>query len=484
MNFKFTHIKDVIFTKKIIIFSIISILTLFLFYCLVLNPALGMADNGDFGRMFIMSGLTDAGSTYSEEFDGYFHKFYILSNPGFLLPWYPSVVVGCYISKIALIIGLKFHLLDSGFFDIRALGIIYSGIFIFGIYLILKYDKLSNIARLVCGILAILVFTDGIYIAYFNSFFGEAATISFMFLTIGSFLNLISKDEPLKGDFILFFIASSCLLTSKTQQLPLLLFMLIIYFALYKFYGNYKKLIIKSTVIVTILCTIMFISIGDFTNKNNLYQSVFTGILYDSETPEEDLKELGIDTKFAVLAGTGFYGKDLSFDPMGSEMLSEFYPNISIGKVLSFYIKHPMRAFDKICASADNAYYFNEINEYNFPKGEYSQNKIINNFRYNLINKFPSVHRNIYIFIGFSFVYLLALIIYFFKSKKKETKLLILLLLFLLASGASQLVLPVLGSGFGDFRKHLFLINLSYDILVCSAIIWFINTLYTVFKEK
>lgn len=483
MKSKISYIKNNLLTEKVIILTLISILTFILFYCLVLNPALGMPDNGDFGRMYMLSGLTDQGSTYTEQFDGYFHRLYILSNPGFLLPWSSSVVIGSYISKIAVILGLHFHLLDSGYFDIRALGIIYSGIFIFGIYLILKYNKLTKISKLICGILTILLFTDGIYIAYFNSFFGEAATISFMFLTIGSFLNLINKAEPSKADFILFFIASSCLLTSKTQQLPLLLFMLIIYFALYKFYGNYKRLIIKSTVIVTILCAIMYISIGDFTNKNNLYQSVFTGILFDSNTPEEDLKELGLNSKFAVLSGTGFYDKDLKFDPMGNEMLTEFYPNVSIGKVLTFYIKHPVRAFDKICTSAENAYYFNEINEYNFPKEEYSQNKNINHFRYDLINSFPSIHRNIYIFIGFSFVYLLILVFYFFKSKKKETKLLTLILLFLLASGASQLVLPVLGSGFGDFRKHLFLINLSYDILICSAIIWFINTLHTKLKK-
>jgi len=45
--------------------------------------------------------------------------------------------------------------------------------------------------------------------------------------------------------------------------------------------------------------------------------------------------------------------------------------------------------------------------------------------------------------------------------------------LFILAAGASQLILPVLGSGQSDFGKHLFLLNLSYDIMIGISVIWF-----------
>lgn len=472
---KFKSFKSNITVEKAVIFSIISVLAFILFYCLILNPVLGKADNGDFGRMYSLSGLSDMGQTYNDQYDGYFHKIYRIVTPGILLPWYPNVMSGCYITKVAVILNFILCSTKLGFFDIRILAAIYSIIFITGIYLILKYNKLRLPAKIICGILAILVFTDGVYISYFNSFFGEATTISFMFLCIGSFFYLISRKEPNKYHFIFFFVSSLFFLTSKTQELPLLIFMWIIYFALYKFYEGYKKLIFKFTIAITVICAIAYVSISDYTNKNNIYQAVFTGIIYDSKTPNYDLKELGLDPKFASLAGTEFDTEDLAYDPVGETMLNEFYPNISMGKVLKFYIAHPDRAFEKICVSADFAYSLYDIDEHNYPKGEYNSNKFVNSFRVNLINKYPSIHRNIYIFICFSAIYLLVLIAYFFKTKKREVKLLTLMLLFILACGASQLVLPVLGSGLGDFGKHLFLINLSYDILVCSAIVWIVN---------
>lgn len=460
---------------KLIALLFVIIIGGFLFYSLLSSSPLGKADNGDFGRMASLSGVSDIGTTYEEQFDGYFHKKYNIVPSGFFSPWKSDLVLGGYIGKVAVAINYIFNLFNPSHFDIRILGALYSIIFLVGMYFIFNYDKFTKATKVICGILALLVFTDGIYISYFNSFFGEAATISCLFLTIGSSLYLISRKEPSRRHFIFFFISSLFFLTSKTQQIPLILFMWIIYFALYKFYKDYKKLIVIGSLVVTLLCGIVFLSIGDITNKNNLYQSVFTGILYESETPEEDLKELGLDPKFAANAGPGFYAKDLKYEPLGDEMINEFYPNISIGKVLGFYIKHPLRAWDKISSSADYAYSFYEIDEKNYPKGEYNSNKVINKFRFNLIKNYPEIHRNIYLFIGFSFIYLLVLAFYFFKSKKKEVKLLTLILLFLLAAGASQLVLPVIGSGVADFGKHLFLINLAYDVLICSAIIWIVN---------
>ena len=120
----------------------------------------------------------------------------------------------------------------------------------------------------------------------------------------------------------------------------------------------------------------------------------------------------------------------------------------------------------------DNAYTFYPINYQNYVRGSDIDNKYINTFRYNLIENHLTLHRNIYLYIGFSLLYLITLIFYFIKTNKKQIKLLCLLLLFLLAAGTSQLILPVLGSGFSDIGKHLFLLNLVYDILLCTVIIW------------
>ena len=102
MTKKIIQFKNSLTKEKLIIISILSILTLILFYCLILTPALGKADNGDFGRMYKLLGLSDMGFTYEECYDFYFHQTFRFTNYGYLLPWCENWVMGCWIGKIPL----------------------------------------------------------------------------------------------------------------------------------------------------------------------------------------------------------------------------------------------------------------------------------------------------------------------------------------------------------------------------------------------
>jgi hypothetical protein len=455
----------------------VGILALILIYTLLLNPILGKCDNGDFGRLQKFAGLSDVSNNYEEIYDGFFHEKYRTNFLFYLAPWGSDWIFGAVIVKIAVGIHFIFNFFGAKLFDIRIQTVIYIFLFLISIYYILKYKGFSTIHKVVLGLFIIVFFTDINYIAYFNSFFGEAGTIVFFFLTLGTYLNLISKENYDARSLKIFFASSLGFLTSKTQQLPLLLFMIIIYGALY-FYSsdkNQKILIRKLSIFVVVFCTIVYLSIGDFTNKNNIYQAVFTGVLKDSKNPEKDLEELGINKKFASLAGTGFYAKDLAFQPLGKEMREEFYPKASRGKILIYFAKHPDRAYEKIKKSAENSYAFEKVNKSYFKKGMFSSNKILNETRINLIEAFPSIHRNIFIFTGFSLIYFVLCMYHLKKVKTRNVRLLILMLLFILVSGSSQLVLPVLGSGEADFGKHLFLINLAYDIMVGVALLYVVN---------
>ncbi|MEG0295561.1 MAG: hypothetical protein RR620_02510 [Clostridium sp.] len=526
-------------TKDYIVLFFTILLSLYLAYLLLFDPIIGKADNGDFSRMYKFIGITDLGSSYEEIYDGFLHKSYNITYPFFSVIWLSNWVFGAWMAKISLILNLLFNPVNytpqfilmlifciafitlgvnlilkttqlwkkrlmaiiffvislnlavfaltvfnkTLLFDIRFVGILYAIIFIIGVYLILSYKRLNNITRVILGIFILIFFTDICYVAYFNSFFGEGATISFLFLTLGSFLRLISKDKPVKLDFILFFFASFAFLTSKTQQLPLILFMILIYIGLFIYYSNFKRLIIALSICIISIGALQFTSICDHTNKNNIYQAVFTGILRDSPSPEADLIELGLDPKFAANAGPSFYGDNLTFDPLGDEMLTEFYPNISLGKVLKFYVTNIDRAFDKFVKAANNAYKFYPNSKTGFEKGVNFESKVVNTIRTDLTFKYPNIHKSFIIFFCFSLIYLLTLVFYFIKAKNKETKLLTLMLLFLLACGASQIVLPVIGSGEADFGKHLFLMNLAYDILIGTILAFLLVKISRLFQQ-
>lgn len=315
--------------------------------------------------------------------------------------------------------------------------------------------------------------------------FGEAGTIVFFFLNIGTYLHLISKENPKTKDFVYFFIASGGFLTAKSQNVPLLVFMLIIYGSLYIYYKEKKqrKNIIIGSLIVVIICTASLISLTSTMNENNIYQSVFSGILRGSKTQEKDLSELGINNKFIKYYGHSFYIKDKGLDPVGEEMLNEFYPKVSNVKILLFYFKHLDRLWQKIVEASNNAYYFSDINSGNFIEGQYNRSKLVNDFRVKLVlyfKKEPIISNNAYMYILFSVAFLAVILFYLIKYKEKNIRLLNLMLLFILATASSQLVLPEIGSGHGDLGKHLFLLNLGFDNMLGIALLWCLHIIVKV----
>lgn len=479
---KIIHIKNNYIIQLIILLAmgIILLNTLFVY------PIIGKCDNGDFGRLLLYGGLWDLSTTYEGIYDRFVHLNYIISKSHMFIFFGKNWVSGSILLKLAVFISLLLHQFDNRLFNIRYLAFVYSVIFLWGIFLIVNFKRLSTLLKAVVGICIILFFTDTSYVSYFNSFYGEAGTIVFFFLNIGTYFNLITKEKPLIRHFVYFFIASAGFLTSKAQELPLLVFMLVIYAGLFIYYKekNYRKCIIIGSLLVTILCSAAYISLTDRMNQNNIYQSVFLGVLRGSESPEKDLEELGVDKKFMVFYGKSFYNRHSGHDPVGEEMLREFYPKVSPMKILVFYIKHPSRLWQKIVESAEGAYAFKTPGPWNFAKGQYDPNKAVNTFRTNLVNNYPKIHRNIFVFILFSLIYFTITLIYFIKNKSRDLRLLILMLLFILVSGASQLILPVIGSGHGDFGKHLFLLNFCYDIMAVIALVWFVHIISKIIRKN
>lgn len=461
----------------LIIIGIILLNTLFIY------PVIGKANNGDFDRVMLYGGLSEIANKYSKIYDGFFHIKYLITDPGVLLPFYWDWVSEAILLKIAVILSLVANVFTSKVFDIRFLAFIYCAIFLTGNFLILSYKRFSKVTKIVAGAFTILFFTSTCYIAYFNSFFGEAATIVFFFLNIGTYLYLITRDKPKIRDFICFFIASGAFLTAKSQNLPLLVFMLIIYGSLYFFYreASYRKSILIGSIVVVVFCCISYGSLTDTIKENNIFQSVFRGILLNSKNPEKDLQEIGIDKKFVSYNGHSFYNKDKGLDPLSKDMLKEFYPKVSNLKILGFYLRHLDVTWERIKDAADNTYAFSEPGKWSFEKGKFDPQKKVNNFRIKLIDKFPKLHNNVYLYIVFSIVYLGISLFYLIKSKERDIKLLNLMLIFILITGSSQFILPMIGAGHGDFGKHLFLLNLSYDIMLGIAVAWCTQMLLRIF---
>jgi hypothetical protein len=452
---------------------------IFLSYILLIDPIIGRQNNGDFGRTMFISGLTNISDRYADIYDGFIHSKYLINPFLYLIPWGPDWTCGVIIIKISIVLNLISH--SFKYFDIRFLAFLYIIIFSFSVYLILKHVHLSGskVFKWLSGGIMALLFTDIGYVSYFNSFFGEAASYVFLFLFIGSAMFLVEKEEPTKWNIMFFMITSILFLTAKSQNTPLIVFVILFYLRLL---FMYKETILRRTIvwftIVSILITgLAFVSIGHVTTICNKYQTVFTGILKDSPTPRKDLQYLGLDKSFAQLAGTNFFTQGLPIDPMDKSLEKDLYSKISSIKVLNFYITHPQRLYSKLMVVSQNAFVFYRINEGNYQKGEYgNSNKIYNTFNTWLSNKYQHIFQNLYLVIGFTVLYFLILLFYHFNEKSIRKKAYIEIFILIGLFGASQYILPIIGSGEADLAKHLFFLNLCYDMMFAASFVWIIET--------
>jgi len=433
-----------------------------------------------------ISGVSDISQKYEDMYDNFVHSKYEV-NLSFFLPWGYDWTSEVLVIKLAILLNVIFF--NHKIVDIRFLSIIFIIIFTFAIFLIIKYfNKVNNlqIFKWILGIFIFLVFTDIGYISYFNSFFGEATTFVFLFLTIGAAMYLLSSEKPTKFQVAFFMISSMFFLTAKQQNIPSLAFMCIFYARIWFLLKdkNHKKLLLMLIGISIIISVFSYISIGKITTICNKYQSVFFGLLKDSPTPEKDLEALGIDKSFAVLKNTVFFDSGLPINPMDKSLDNTLYNKISSLKLLRFYLQHPQRLYTKISETSLFSFDYFEINKGNYEKDEYDKsNKKYNVFRTWVSIKYQKIYRNLFYIFIFTFFYFSILLFNYIKAKDKFKKAYIELLIIIGLIGLSQYILPIIVSGSGDLSKHLFLLNFSYDTMSTVAFMWIIINSYIIFNK-
>ncbi len=331
-------------------------------------------------------------------------------------------------------------------------------------------------------VLFLLIFCDAGYILYFNSFYGEPLQYVSIMLIIAT--GLMMYRRPSIPKIMCLYISLYFFAGSKLVNVPYAIIVSVL--ALCMVFLRKDKLFKLSVIIcaaLTIGFTIkLYADIPDWMQQDTTYQSVFFGILKESDTPEQDLAELGVDEKYAALADTHAYMNDDEY-PMDTSTFKfekEFYNKISKAKILFFYLRHPSRLFDKLCLSIESSAYIRPPNVGNSSKtimemtNKYS---LWSNIR--ILLKF--FYQPIVIFILFILisVYILFVNIYTVIVFKREdmSKRIYMISAFdaLLIGIWLNLILPVIGNGEADLPKHMFLFISYMDLLFSVLVIGIIQ---------
>jgi hypothetical protein len=453
---------------KIEIVAAIAIVVI-LSLVLMLRPITGIADNGDFARIMNSTGLSTLSDLREDRYFGYVNRLY---NTSYIIPFggrylstqIPLVVLAVYISKA---------LSGALLFDIRTLGAIYTLILAAAVFLTIRcIRKRSGYVSVFSALVLLLILCDIGYTAYFNSLYGEPVTFTFLLLMAGTALTLATAEKPAVWMLLLFGTAALFFSGAKVQNGPsgLLAALLCIRLVWLRKDTIWRSIAMVSAAAVVFVSLSCYLGVSKEIKVCNKYQSVFYGILKNSPDPAGDLQELGLDPSLAPLAGTNYFMESYPIDIRTPEFKKMIYENINYTKVAGFYLKHPSRFLQKLEFAAANGFQLKQGfgNFEKYPGINYKQTT--NSMGFWSDFKMKVLPHTLFFIGAFYVVVFLALVYEYGRADNPGKRFLVEFFGFIAITGAMQLILPIIADGEADISKHLFLFDVSFDMLFVSGL--------------
>lgn len=464
------------------------------FMVLFAGENVGLSDNGDFRRVLLGNNLRYADETdhyylFKEDYtmsvsgDTFFEKIKsvcetdkenaIYSSPHFM------------IIKLSKVLNLTantiFHRNENEY-DIFWLAAVYILLLTFAAWGIFTFfADLKKMQRIAVLVLFLVMFCDSGYLLYFNSFYGEPLQYVSLMLLISA--GLMMYKRPSVPKVIYFYAALYMFAGSKLVNIPfaIIVSLLAVVIAILR-KDKFFRYSVAVSAMIAVACMInLYVSIPDWMQNDTTYQSVFYGVLKESETPEQDLKELGTLPEYAVLMNTHAYmdGADYPIDIESERFEEEFYDKVSKTDILFFYVHHPLRLIKELNTAIENSAYIRPPglgNSQTEIMGTTERWSIWSNIR--IAIKFIYQPIVIYVIFAALTVYIILIDIFLIRRRRREEpkRLYMLCGANVLIMGLwINMVLPIIGNGEADLAKHMCLFTTCNDILFAVLLIGMFN---------
>ena len=478
------------------IFPLVGAIIVFLlsFSVLYMGENIGLSDNGDFRRVLLVNNME-----YADE-DNYYYLFkqnykmnvegdtfwekasYLCTNNGDEEIYSSPQFIIIKASKLMNFVANTVFVRDETDYNIAYLAFIYIlmlsaaawGIFTF-------FADHSMKIRVAVFVLFVVMFCDAGYILYFNSFYGEPLQYVSLMMLIA--LGLLIYKRPTIPKIACFFVSLYLFAGSKLANVPyaVIVSLLAFSFVFLRKDKLYRIGIAVSVILAAVCIANLYVSIPAWMHNDTTYQSVFFGALKETETPEKDLEQLGIDEKYEPLINTHAYmdADEYPIDITTPEFQHDFYDEVSKVDVLFFYIRHPVRFVHKVAFAIENASSLRPLNcgnsettlmYYSDRYSGWSNLRVASRFLYN-----PLI---VFIMALIMTIYVVLVHIYLVRSGSgtNEKRLYIIMAMYVLIVGLwINMCLPILGNGEADIMKHMFLFTNFMDIVFAAIIISIVN---------
>jgi hypothetical protein len=314
---------------------------------LFFHPIVGVADNGDFGKVMAPAGLGYASDDPSLRYWKWVTVKFPIVTPAERFP-------GQYRSSETLLaraaVDASRILRPGKDFDIRILGFLHAALLLAFLALIAGATWELPVG-IQAGILAAaaFVYTDVGYVSLFNSLYSQTASLLFLLLTIGVAAVSLRRGKLDGALLFAYFAAALLFVCSKPQEFvhgPLLA---LLGFALAGASGKawWRQPALWLAVALCAAALFYYALIPRrLIREVGLYHTVFMELLPASPDPARDLDELGLDRSLLRYSGVHAYQPETPIDRPAFQ--EAFFARCGYAKVLGFYFRHPSRLWDRL----------------------------------------------------------------------------------------------------------------------------------------
>ena len=268
---------------------------------LFIEPVVGMANNADFARL-----IWPAGIGYKSSAD-YWETVFRFSETKFV---FVAPKPFRYLTSERPILGVALllnHLVSKdGTFNLQVLGFCNLALYLGALAIFLRAFRSKRLAtRILVAASALVMCADVKWIAYFNSFYSESASLIFLFSTLGLALLCTDPGGERRVAWLgwLAYMTSAFLFwTAKSQNIA---FAPCLVAGSWYFFPNTGRTLVRLAGAVAIpLCIVWALASGAYadTSAENTKVVMTEEILPNSPTPDADRKELGAENVTPSLA--------------------------------------------------------------------------------------------------------------------------------------------------------------------------------------
>lgn len=445
----------------------------------------GLSNNGDFNRVMYASSLSYGeyvpSHTYADAYTiDLSHGSWSANLASILfspkgLDSYPSLHVP--LVRLSVAVNLMVNKMmgwEMSTYHLGVQGVMYALLYAVAIGLLCAQVRLRRLwADILVKCAGLIVLCDIGYIAYFNSFYGEALEHIMLVFCAAFLLRALGRARPTVWDEMWCVLSALGYGWAKFFNIPLaILLAAVMALAVYLRGGKKRRVLAIGSGAIAMLLVVWSVVPGWMDIETN-YNAVFFGVVRDQDegTARHYLSDLGLPEELSDYRDTNYYMDGL-LPELEARGLRDEVESVTKTDLLRFYLTHPGRLWEQIQITALHCGMVRPYYLANYAAGHSPMSYSGRMSLWGTVRDWLALDT---VWGNFAVSAIFVVLAVATWGRKAKPLWLALPLLALLGALAYAYLLPVMLNGEGDFAKHMFAFIELIDLLLLACLALALN---------